>query len=796
MARNYEDVLDQLRSAGLRVDHLDTTGTMKRVRVEGDRELRGWYVLHEMRLDDGEDLITGSFGVWRGNNNHAQKVEVRKTTMTDEQRAAIRQRQREYRAKAERLRKENAQRAAERARQMWIRQSETGESQYLAKKGVGGHGVRYSPNGALVIPMCDVGGHVHGLQIIRDKPKTNEREKEYWPAGLAKQGHFHLIGGVPTWILLVAEGYATAASLYEATGHPVAVAFDANNLVPVAQALHKKYGYAKILICADDDRFQRCGACKGPVDLHYNATLCPACDQPHGKGNAGISSASAAALSAHGEWVVPTFADDAKRVNEFTSRGRRLSDFNDLHALEGLHAVRACIEARTTELSWGVSETRAPTPTQKGAGKDVMRPIDSTAELVDRYSLIYGNGGFAFDGYHHRIVKLTDIRDACVSKQVYTWWTERPDRKVVQPENVGFDPTERDPTITCNLWSGWPTERDRLGKCDMLLNLLEYLCSADSQSPELSQWLIKWIAYPLQHPGAKMKTTIVMHGPQGTGKNLLWETVMAIYGHYGNVINQDALEDKFNDWASKKLFLIADEVVARQELYQVKNKLKTFVTGDFIRINPKGSMAYQERNHVNLVFLSNETLPTVLEEDDRRHCVIWTPPKMDPAFYQKVLEEIDNNGAAALYDYMLEVDLGDFGPGTLPPISDAKSELINQSLDSTSRFGFALVNEEFDGVKLAPCLAQDVYNLYRWYCDTQGIKAAPQPKLLSILDRKFGSSPVRKRYYQGEFNDVKQGSILMFGFEVEAGHDERAWLGQKVEAFKSSSSALRGKLHG
>ena len=92
-----------------------------------------------------------------------------------------------------------------------------------------------------------------------------------------------------------------------------------------------------------------------------------------------------------------------------------------------------------------------------------------------------------------------------------------------------------------------------------------------------------------------MRTALIFHGPQGTGKNLFFEAIMAIYGEYGRIVGQAEIEDKFNDWASRKLFLIADEVVARQELYHVKNKLKSFVTGEWIRINPKNVAAHDER---------------------------------------------------------------------------------------------------------------------------------------------------------------------------------------------------------
>lgn len=794
MTQNYVDVLDQLRSFGLILDSLDTSGRMKRCKVEGDREHRGWYVLHEIRTDDGTDLIVGSYGIWRGNDAGTQKVKLTKAALTSEQRDAIRQRQRQDRHRAERERQEAATRAADRAREAWLKMVEQGSSQYLARKGVSGHGVRYSPTtGALVIPMLDVGGHIHGLQIIRDQPARDQRDKEYWPRGLSKQGHFHLMGGVPSSVLLLAEGYATAASLFEATGYPTAVAFDAGNLLPVATALHKKYPYAHILICADDDRFQKCRCCNSPVDLVSDPTDCPTCGSPHKATNAGVAAASAAALAAHGAWLAPRFSDEEKLRQDYIERGRKLTDFNDLHVREGLQAVRARVESHLTELQWNVPSSHNASPATEGAGVRSLTPIDSLPELLERYAVIYGAGGYAFDFRDRMIVKLGDVRDACLNSQTYKWWMERPDRRLVYQNQIGFDPTDQDPNIVCNLWHGWPTE-PKPGYCANLLNLLRYLCSADENADELADWLLKWIAYPLQHPGAKMKTTVVMHGPQGTGKNLLWETVMAIYGSYGNVIGQDALEDKFNDWASKKLFMVADEIVARQDLYHVKNKLKTMITGDQIRINPKGSMSYVERNHVNFVFLSNETVPTVLEEDDRRHCVIWTPPRLDPSYYQGVLDNIANGGVAHLHDYLLSIDLEDFGPGTLPPKSEAKGKLIDQSMDSTARFGHAFMEGEFGRLRKRPCLAQDMYNLYRSYCRAQGLREMPQPRLLNVLDRRFGSRPARKRW-QADY-EVRQSSVLMWDFSPPEGSDERTWLGSEITAFSNSVKDYLGTHNG
>ena len=211
----------------------------------------------------------------------------------------------------------------------------------------------------------------------------------------------------------------------------------------------------------------------------------------------------------------------------------------------------------------------------------------------------------------------------------------------------------------------------KAGRCERLLDLLRYMCSDDDAYDELYTWVIRWLAYPIQHPGTKMKTILVVNGPQGVGKSMFFEAVMAIYGQYGAVIDQSVIEDGLNDWASRKLFLIADEAVAHSDLYHIKNKIKALITSERIYINPKNRPAYEERNHVNMVFLSNLRRPVLLEEGARRHAIIWTPALHSPAFYGEVQAEINNGGVAALYDYLLNVDLGDFGPASLPPMTNA-----------------------------------------------------------------------------------------------------------------------------
>jgi putative DNA primase/helicase len=703
---NYDDVIGQMAGYGLVIDGGIDVGTTKprRVKTEDDsREKRGWYWLNEVMID-GAAYIVGAYGIYHGADSGKQAVKINRdgkaVAIDPALREAMKQRQAENLKRMKAMRAGEAERAAREATRVWHAYLPAGESDYLARKNVGAHGVRFDPNGhgTMLVPMLDVRGKVHGLQIIRGKNRGGKLEKQYFPAGLAKQGHFHLIGGMPSWIVLVAEGYATAATLFEATGLPVAVAFDAGNLAHVAAEIHKHYKRAHVLVCADDDYLT--------------------------EGNPGVTAASTAALAVGGAFVAPVFAADRA--------GKKITDFNDLQAIEGQHAVRGQIEARLMDLKWAAPERAVAGLATEGGGESVaMAPRLTIDEAAARFWGTYGLGGKAlFDEAERRLVHKDDVLNLLPSHG----WDElkkHPGWRVARDHEIGFDPTERDSSVKCNMFGGWPTT-PREGSCQMLLELLFYLCSKDPNAREIYNWILCWLAYPLQHRGAKMHSAIVVHGPQGTGKSRIFEAVADIYGTYGRVLGQDALEDKFNaDWAEKKLFIVGDEVMAKVEMYHVKNRLKGFITGSTIRVNPKNVAAHTEKNQMNIVFLSNERQPMILENDDRRHLVIWTPPKPDEDFFAQVNAEIDNGGIAALHHYLLNLDLGDFKPWTKPPMTEAKQDLIDLGLSSEERFLREWQRLEVEGrdgepVPFCPCLGSSLYRVYEDWCKRQG-EFRPRP---------------------------------------------------------------------
>lgn len=734
MAINYDDAIAQIRDAGLLIDHLLVDGRTHRTRVDGeDREKRGWYLLHEWTSGRGNIYIVGAFGVWHGNDPGTRKIEIGKdAALTVDEKAALRARLADDRKRAKAARAAEAQRAGLRAARVWARSltSPAAPIEYLAQKCVGAHGVRFTDSGSVVIPMMDSAGQVHGLQFILPKGHPHRsktgRGKTYWPAGLAVTGHFHLIGNpAAADVCLIAEGYATAATLHEASGLPVAVAFSANNLQAVAVAIKHAYRGCRILVCADDDYLT--------------------------EGNPGCTAGSAAALAVGGAWVSPIFPSDRG--------GEKLTDFNDLALFPdgGLYLVTQQIRDKLTELGW--SQRVGVGAITQGGGESGLKPLLTIDEACERYSLIYGGKATLFDHWEHVLVPKSDVLDVLPD---HGWrdWKQRSDRKLVRMQEVGFDPAETDSGIKCNLWGGWPTRAEK-GDCENLLDLLQYLCSAEPNAMEVYDWVLKWLAYPIQHPGAKMKTALVFHGPQGVGKNLFFEAVMAIYGEYGRIVDQSAVEDKFNDWASKKLFMVCDEVVARMELFHLKNKLKALVTGDSIRINPKNVTPHDEKNHVNLVFLSNERQPLVLERDDRRYAVVWVPEMLPQSFYDAIGAEIANGGIAALHHYLLQLDLGDFKPWTRPPATKAKGELIEVSLESTERFLEEWVSGDLEW-PLVPCASMDLYQAYKRWANANGVSRPRESNhFIAQINKRRGWSARSVHVYESPGGMTKTRSQKM-----------------------------------
>lgn len=230
------EFLNAMQEAGIQPPvNVVADGILHRFSVGEERQKSGWYVLHE-------DPLAGSFGCWKTGVNQKWS---RRTEFTKEEKIAFKKKieaDKKERAERDRTRKTDCR---EKAAATWGASEKISSNGYIDRKGIIGYGVRYHLD-SVVVPVLDSKGTLHGLQFIRQ-----DGTKRFLP-GTAKKGCYFSMGNVQD-ALCICEGYATGASIHECTGLPVAVAFDAGNIINVAKALREKLTDVKIIICADND---------------------------------------------------------------------------------------------------------------------------------------------------------------------------------------------------------------------------------------------------------------------------------------------------------------------------------------------------------------------------------------------------------------------------------------------------------------------------------------------------------------------------------------------------------------
>lgn len=224
------------RSGLLTPSELIRDGEIHRFHANGSKSQdndSGWYVLY-----DG-DFVSGAFGDWSRDiavTFHSSNIETLTPSEREAHRLMVEQAQQQARAQRAKLHEETSHSASK----IWEALPPCPpDHPYLVKKGLkSAYGARLQGS-ELVIPVMDMEGKIWSLQNI-----TAEGEKRYMSNG-KMDGNFWVVGhGEPAFMC---EGLATAASVHEATGLPVVVAYNAHNLVPVAQH------FPKAVIVADND---------------------------------------------------------------------------------------------------------------------------------------------------------------------------------------------------------------------------------------------------------------------------------------------------------------------------------------------------------------------------------------------------------------------------------------------------------------------------------------------------------------------------------------------------------------
>ena len=294
---SYENInkfRDAMADNGFFPDNVEPNEKMYRYSVNGRKDRSAWCWM-------SSDANGGAYGDWAGDATFKWSAE-NQSTMSSAERKAFQARMKKAKEERERLRKEAQAKAAKKAKTIWDKAiPATAENAYLKGKGLKPYGDIKQCGKALVVPVRGLDGRLRSLQFIGP-----DGGKRFLSDGRIQGGCSWIKGDGRT---LVAEGWATAASLFMATGCNVVSCFNAGNMAPVVDALLKSKPGIEVVVCGDNDQW---------LDANVGIEKAQAVSKKHGL-----------------KMAVPSFKDLSTKP----------TDFDDLRRLEGVEEVKRQAEA-------------------------------------------------------------------------------------------------------------------------------------------------------------------------------------------------------------------------------------------------------------------------------------------------------------------------------------------------------------------------------------------------------------------------------------------------------------------
>ena len=367
---------------------------------------------------------------------------------------------------------------------------------------------------------------------------------------------------------------------------------------------------------------------------------------------------------------------------------------------------------------------------------EALLRLNATVVAVRTPEIVYELDGLRpmdpgkFVSYHYAndyFIDYIDTEEGPKAKKLQTapTWLKWPGRREVS--KATYRPAEDEITENgeLNLWPGWGCSPQR-GDVAPWHELLSHLFGAEK---EFRRWFEQWLAYPLQHPGIKLKSAVLLWSPdQGVGKSMVGYTMKRIYGKNFVKFGNKQLRNDHNSWMANKQFALGEEVTS-QEKFALAEELKEMITQEEVEINEKYIPQYYLPDCCNYLFTSNKCDAMFLDPQDRRYGVhqVQGAPLAD-TFYAKYLDEwLPGEGAAALFHYLLSVDLEGFNPNGRPPMTESKLEMINASRSELDTWLLKLRDtpEEVSSTAATYALwdAETLFSLYKNHDDNTRVKS-------------------------------------------------------------------------
>lgn len=278
--------------------------------------------------------------------------------------------------------------------------------------------------------------------------------------------------------------------------------------------------------------------------------------------------------------------------------------------------------------------------------------------------------------YSNRYIKIDDKK-----RHLGSVWFDHPQRRGYA--GIGFYPKGA-PDDIYNIWGGFAVEPVE-GDCSLFIeHVRENIASGDEH---IYNYIIAWIADVIQNPDKLVGTALVLRGDQGVGKGVFANVLGSLFGrHYMELSQSNQLVGRFNGHFKDKVLLLVDEAFWGGDK-KSEGTLKNMVTEPYITIEEKGLNAVTMKNHLHMIFSTNNEWAVPAGPQERRFFVVDVGDKrrQDRPYFGSIYKQMDNGGHEALLHYLQHYDLSGIDLGKFPQ-TEALWEQKMMSMSQVQKF--------------------------------------------------------------------------------------------------------------
>lgn len=766
-----DDLTAWLQSHGLDVSQPILDGEFHRVAASKPKSKSGWYI-------GWTDPVTVCvIGDWRTGMKAQWKEKGRALDAAEAKRA--KEKIKEARAQREKDVIEKQEAARVQAASMLDQAKWFGHNSdsapithaYLERKGVHPFGIALSGN-ALLIPTHDIDGTVWGVQRI-----FPDGSKFFLKGQRTKKAMFR-IGPEPTEEAILCEGYSTGATLHEITGLPVFCAFNAYNMLPVAEDLRGRYQTVAFTVAADNDQYDD-------------------------SSNPGLTRARSAARRIGAALAWPEFRDTSGKP----------TDFNDLFAMEGRQAVLDRLdqkEAANTKggalgakdkLPEGVIEQNlcdvldgrddfeftqkaGPFPHEfrvvrpESGGAPIILKIENNTASIESIDYAAGHLRQYVSNFRGPTAMYNLPYRKCKAV-VESWAHQRVDYREL-PKPVGF---ATDPELCLSRLSFDPVRigSEDLERCAPLFSeMLSRMTNAEAFAMRLGS---------IYDKEADRKQAVWMWGPADCGKSdVAWLVQELSGGSYG-LLSQDDLKTSY--WKAQivgKRVGIVNEAAAKF----IRGDQFKAITGDGDHsINQKNEKIYNARIDA-LIFAFSNQAPEIPHDDALMQrviaCHIDAVPEEARLPRHEVHRQLEDE-MPYVAGYCIELyEKGCSADGRIPNTKEG----LQTSIDNYEADYLEFLDEYFIEDPDA-CVRRDAF---RTAMDIYGFKRGQDQQICKrVMRRRFNAEEKRNHYETNEHGVKKQVWVirgLRWRSEKERQYVERQSADKHLQLIKGQGLDSKG----